>query len=396
MDRADKVLPLDALAEAAEAHRRAGRRVVLCHGVFDLLHVGHVKHLQAARRHGDVLAVTVTPDRFVAKGPGRPAFSERHRIDALAALEAVDLVALNLWPTAVETLRRIRPHVYAKGDVPAQGPRDHSDAWERERAAAAEVGCDVVLTREETYSASALLNRHMGRIDDALSAFLVEIAGRTDLSALVVTLRGVAGRRVTVTGAATVRETVSCEVVSVDAGGPALRVRPIREHRQPGGAAGVAASLAALGLDVVCPSGPEVAADRRYVDAATGRLLLRVSGGEAGVRVVANFGGGLVLVAEGDERPEVRDEAAGWRAVTLPGGPVEVRLSGGRVVTVPTRASAPDLESFAAGVALACRAGLDPVLSAFVGAMAREAAAADPGAALSATGLFRTITSIVA
>ncbi|MBZ0141422.1 MAG: adenylyltransferase/cytidyltransferase family protein, partial [Pseudorhodoplanes sp.] len=65
----DKVLPLDQLASTIESVRKGGRRVVLCHGVFDLLHVGHLRHLKAARAFGDLLVVTITGDGFVNKGP---------------------------------------------------------------------------------------------------------------------------------------------------------------------------------------------------------------------------------------------------------------------------------------------------------------------------------------
>ncbi|MEO1367675.1 MAG: adenylyltransferase/cytidyltransferase family protein, partial [Acidobacteriota bacterium] len=138
-----KPLELDALAEAVAAHRAAGRRVVLCHGVFDLLHVGHLRYLQGAKRHGDVLAVTLTPDRYVDKGPFRPAFDEDLRLEAMAALEVVDHVALNRWPTAEETLRTVRPDVYAKGAEFKSPGADPTGKMELERRVAAEVGCAV-------------------------------------------------------------------------------------------------------------------------------------------------------------------------------------------------------------------------------------------------------------
>ena len=69
-DARDKVRTLEQLAEVAAAARAAGRCVVLAHGVFDLVHMGHVRHLEAARREGDILIVTVTADAFVNKGTG--------------------------------------------------------------------------------------------------------------------------------------------------------------------------------------------------------------------------------------------------------------------------------------------------------------------------------------
>ena len=65
---------LEQLADRVAEARTLGKKIVLCHGVFDLLHAGHLMHLAAARRQGDFLVVTVTPDRFVNKGPGRPAY----------------------------------------------------------------------------------------------------------------------------------------------------------------------------------------------------------------------------------------------------------------------------------------------------------------------------------
>ena len=73
--------------------RAKGKRVAHCHGVFDLLHVGHVRHFQKARDYGDVLVVTLTQDEFVNKGPNRPAFNQQLRAELLANLECVDYVA---------------------------------------------------------------------------------------------------------------------------------------------------------------------------------------------------------------------------------------------------------------------------------------------------------------
>ena len=81
-----KMLTLAELAAQAQRARADGRKVVLCHGTFDLLHIGHIRHLQRARHEGDVLIVTVTADAYVNKGPGRPAFTHDLRAENLAAL----------------------------------------------------------------------------------------------------------------------------------------------------------------------------------------------------------------------------------------------------------------------------------------------------------------------
>src|ERR1041385_2884329 len=131
----DKIKRLEDLARTLASLRGHGKKIVHCHGVFDLLHIGHIKHLEAARKLGDALVVTLTPDRFVNKGPHRPAFPERLRAEALASLACVDFVSINEWPTAVETIQRLRPDFYVKGIVREGGKRDHTDAIQQEEDA---------------------------------------------------------------------------------------------------------------------------------------------------------------------------------------------------------------------------------------------------------------------
>ena len=110
-----KIKDLEELAGVIGEEKTRGKKVILCHGVFDLLHIGHIRHFEQAKKLGDVLAVTTTPDRYVGKGPGRPVFNEELRAEAIAALDCVDYVAINQWPMAIETIRLLRPDFYAKG-----------------------------------------------------------------------------------------------------------------------------------------------------------------------------------------------------------------------------------------------------------------------------------------
>src|ERR1700749_4743089 len=115
MDTSTKIKRLKDLATTTAALKQGGKKIVHCHGVFDLLHIGHIKHLEAARKLGGTLVVTLTPARFVSKGPQRPAFLETLRAEALASLACVDFVAINEWPTAVEAIKLLRPDFYVQG-----------------------------------------------------------------------------------------------------------------------------------------------------------------------------------------------------------------------------------------------------------------------------------------
>ena len=157
----DKVRPLDELANISRHLTESGKIVVQAHGTFDLLHLGHVRHLEAARRQGDALIVTVTADRFVNKGPGRPVFGETLRAEMLASLEYVDWVGINEAPDAVSAIACIRPQVYIKGQDYQNPQGDITGKISKERDAIESCGGRIHFTDEVTYSSSELINRHL-------------------------------------------------------------------------------------------------------------------------------------------------------------------------------------------------------------------------------------------
>jgi rfaE bifunctional protein nucleotidyltransferase chain/domain len=111
-----RVLDLPVLVETLAPMRIGHARVVLTNGVFDLLHVGHLRYLQTARSFGDLLVVGINSDATVqVLKPGRPLQSQADRAELLAALEPVDYAVIFAEPTADELLRALRPAVYVKG-----------------------------------------------------------------------------------------------------------------------------------------------------------------------------------------------------------------------------------------------------------------------------------------
>ena len=112
-----KIVELEELSDRCEKLRSAGKRIVATNGCFDLLHVGHVRYLEAARAFGDVLVVGLNGDRSVIelKGAGRPITTQRDRAEILAALACVDLVTVFPELRATTFLAAVRPAVYVKG-----------------------------------------------------------------------------------------------------------------------------------------------------------------------------------------------------------------------------------------------------------------------------------------
>ncbi len=195
-----KITSVDDLAVTLQALRAQGKRVVQCHGVFDLLHPGHIRHFEAARAEGDVLVVTVTPDRFVNKGPGRPVFNQRLRAESIAALQSVDYVAINEWPTAIEAIRRLEPAVYAKGSDYADAGDDLTGKIVEERRAVEELGGRIHFTTEITFSSSGLLNVHFDVYPEEAQSFLRDFRRRHSSDEVIGLLKELKGLRVLVIG----------------------------------------------------------------------------------------------------------------------------------------------------------------------------------------------------
>jgi len=112
-----RVLTREALIGAVESDRQAGRTIAFANGCFDLLHVGHVRYLQAAAAEADVLVVAINNDKSVAglKGPGRPVLPEGDRAELVAALRGVTYVVVFPEPTVTPLLLALKPDVHCKG-----------------------------------------------------------------------------------------------------------------------------------------------------------------------------------------------------------------------------------------------------------------------------------------
>ncbi|MFA7239210.1 MAG: PfkB family carbohydrate kinase [Sulfuricellaceae bacterium] len=195
-----KVLPLDELEILCRAHKKRNEKIVLCHGVFDLMHTGHIFHLQRAKKEGDFLVVTVTANEFVNKGPGRPVFSQELRAQTLAALGCVDYVAVNYGPTAIDVIRQLKPDVYAKGGEYRQASDDITGNIDKERQAVESVGGRIFYTDEVTFSSSSLLNEHFGVFSTETKNYLKEFRGRHDPKEIIRQVQELSRLKVLVVG----------------------------------------------------------------------------------------------------------------------------------------------------------------------------------------------------
>ncbi len=167
------------------SYKQEKKKVVQCHGVFDLLHPGHIRHLREAKKQGDVLIVTLTPDRFVNKGPGRPVFHQELRMESIAALDCVDFVVLNDSPDAVSSISRIKPDIYVKGVEYKEEEKDVTQKITEERRSVEAHKGTIYFTDDIVFSSSSLLNQFFDPMPKGVQKFLRTIKGKYTLGQLI-------------------------------------------------------------------------------------------------------------------------------------------------------------------------------------------------------------------
>ena len=142
------------------------RTIALCHGVFDVIHPGHIIHLEQARQMADVLVVSITAAKFVRKGPGRPYFNDEMRMKFLEALECVDYVMLSEGYTVDDIVESVEPDIYVKGEEYAKAEDDITGKIDEERALVEKHGGRIQYTSGQTFSSTKLINTVMAGLPE--------------------------------------------------------------------------------------------------------------------------------------------------------------------------------------------------------------------------------------
>ena len=220
-----KIIGLHKLAQKIQELKNKGKRIVHCHGVFDLLHIGHIRYFEQARRMGDILIVTVTPDRYVDKGLNRPAFPENLRAEAVASLSFVDYVAINQWPTAEETLRLLRPDVYVKGSEFKNISSDMTGKIAREEQVIHEIGATLSFSEDIVFSSTNLINRYFSNLPNEIQEYLNVFRERYILQDILQILDKMQNLKVFVIGDTILDEYNYCEAIGISSKDPTLAIK---------------------------------------------------------------------------------------------------------------------------------------------------------------------------
>ena len=160
------------LSKLSKKLKNKGMKIGLCHGVFDVIHAGHISHFEEVKKKCDFLFVTVTEDKFVHKGPNRPVNSHYFRAKILESLKLIDAVGINYTPDAVDSIKNIKPNFYFKGRD-YQNKKDLTSRLKKEIRALKKNGGKLIFTESPLKSSTEIINKSYSYIfNSKLNKFL--------------------------------------------------------------------------------------------------------------------------------------------------------------------------------------------------------------------------------
>ena len=192
--------------------RKQGKKVVLCHGVFDLVHPGHIIHFEEAKKLGDVLIVSITAAQYVRKGPGRPYFDDEMRMRFLAAIGCIDYVMLSEGYTVDDIVVIVEPDVYVKGKEYEKHEDDITGMIDAEERLVKEHGGTVAYTEGKVFSSTKLLNHAMPVLSPEVKLFMETFHKKYSMEDIKKCIDGMQDMKVLVIGDIIIDEYVYCVV----------------------------------------------------------------------------------------------------------------------------------------------------------------------------------------
>jgi len=201
--------------------------------------LGHGKHFIEAKKKGDKLIVSVTADKFVNKGSGRPVFKQNYRMELLSSLECVDYVCLSNYPSGIEILKKIKPDFYVKGQDYKNSKQDSTGKINLEKNIVEKHGGKIIYTNVETFSSSKIINNNLS-FNTEQKKFLNKISKKYSLELINKIFNKINSLKVLVIGETIIDQYNFCEALGKSGKEPYLAFKDIYSKNYLGGAAAIA------------------------------------------------------------------------------------------------------------------------------------------------------------
>ena len=239
--------------------KKQGKKIVLCHGVFDVVHIGHIYHFKKAKSYGDYLIVSITSSRFIKKGPGRPIFNDGQRLEFLKNIECVDQVVISNNVSAADIIKIVKPNIYVKGPDYKSNKDDKTKKIFLENKLVRKFKGVIKYTDDFTFSSSKLINSGDFIFNKEQKKFINNIKKKFSYEEIFNVLESFKKLKVLILGELIIDKYTFGSVVGKSSKEPHLVLNKKREEYYVGGSGAIARHLNSFvnKIDLVCPSGNE-------------------------------------------------------------------------------------------------------------------------------------------
>ena len=244
-----KIYKLLELSKIISLLKKKNKKVALCHGVFDLLHPGHIHHFNEAKKKSDILVVSITADKEVLKGPGKPYFKEKLRMTSLSSLEVVDYVVLSKNKSAINTIKQIKPNYYVKGSDYKNFNDDITGKIDKEKNEVEKNGGKLIFTSGPTFSSSKIINTEFF-FNKEQNIFLKKIKKKYTPKIILSFLDKVFDNTPLVLGETIIDDYVFCRAIGKSGKESYMVMQEKKSEKYLGGVLSIAQNLAAVSKKV--------------------------------------------------------------------------------------------------------------------------------------------------
>lgn len=258
---------------------KEGKTIALCHGVFDLVHPGHIIHFEQAKEMADVLVVSITAARYVRKGPGRPYFDDEMRMKFLAAIGCIDYVMLSENYTVDDIIESVEPDIYVKGEEYAKAEDDITGKIVDERALVEKHGGRLGFTTGQVFSSTKLINTAMSGLSGEVVSFMQDFTTKHTMKEIRDFAEKASKLKVLVIGDVIIDKYTYCTVQGTMSKDMGYSARISYSEEYLGGAVAITRHLASFSDDVTLMSviGNEEEIRLRLFDELADRVQLRLT-----------------------------------------------------------------------------------------------------------------------
>ena len=240
-----KIIKFSNIKKLSISLKKKGKRIILCHGVFDLLHLGHLKHFNEAKEFGDILFISITEDKFIKKGFNRPFFKTNQRLEALCSISSVDYVFVSNSPDAIKSIKELKPSIYCKGQDYKVRNADITLKIKKEEIECKKNGGQIKFTKSEMFSSSKLLNS-VDEKNEKLQKYLIDLRSKNIQKKIINTIDDLKKKEIILIGETIIDKYNFCETLGKSGKEPHLVLKNLNEEYYLGGVLAIAKNLSHL------------------------------------------------------------------------------------------------------------------------------------------------------